>query len=223
MITQLEYQVPNSIFQQLKNSIPEFEHRLDINKPTGNFFYDKWEILDNFKNTVWQEVLESLPMPVGEARLMKLQPGNAYYSHADVDDRYHLNITGSRAFLVDLEDNKLHAVHNDGYWYEMNAGLRHSAVNFGNETRVQLVIRKLLQKNILIEPVNVKISIETSRHDYRYVFDDVYSPWLNSYIKLGHVNNFLFKNDQVTFTVEKNLLSDLEEMCPQGFKITVCQ
>jgi hypothetical protein len=223
MIRQLEYQVPNAVFQNLKNEMPNFEHRINLNTPTGNFFYDKWEISSEFKNTIWQEVLESLPVAFGEARLMKLEPGNAYYSHADVDDRYHLNITGERSFLVDLDSNKLHAVHNNGYWYDMDAGRHHSAVNFGNDTRVQLVIRKLLQHNILNNSVDVQISTENVGHDYRFVFDDVFSPWLNRSIKAGYVNNFSYKSEQVSFTVEQHLLGVLEKMCPQGFKVTVCQ
>lgn len=223
MITRLEYQIPQAVFQNLKHEIPDFEHRIDINSSTGDFFYDKWEVSAQFKNTVWQTVLESLPFSVGEARLMKLEPGTAYYSHADVDDRYHLNITGDKSFLVDLDKNILHSVNNDGYWYEMNAGVRHSAVNFGNETRIQLVVRKLLQKNKLLNPVAVKISLEKIRHDYRYVFDDVYSPKLNSLIKEGLADNFSLKDEQVYFSIEKDALDDLNKICPEGFKISICQ
>lgn len=223
MITKLEYQVSQTVFQNLKNEIPEFDHRIDINIPTGNFFYDKWEISDKFKNTVWQTVLECLPFPIGEARLMKLEPGAAYYSHADADDRYHLSITGEKSFLVNLDKNELYSVDNDGHWYEMNAGIRHSAVNFGNKTRVQLVVRKLLQKNNLIDPIEVKISVEKHRHDYRYVFDDVYSPWLSKSIKEGMVDNFSVKNEEVFFSVEKRLLNELEQLCPDGFEVIVCR
>lgn len=223
MITRLQYTISKELLEQLKYEIPEFENRIDINEPAGDFFYDPWKVSDEFKNTPWAVALASLPFLVGEARLMKLQPGNAYYSHADADDRYHLNITGEKSFLVDLDNNVLHSVNNDGYWYEMDAGTRHSAVNFSNEVRIQLVVRKLLQKNNLTEPVSIRISLEESRHDYRYVFDDVYSPWINRHIKLGHVDKFFIKNEQVFFDIEKSFLGELESICPRGFKITICQ
>lgn len=223
MITQLKYQISEKIFRNLKNEIPEFEHRIDLNIPTGNFFYDKWEMSSQFKDTVWETVLECLPFPIGEARLMKLEPGSAYYSHADIDDRYHLNITGNRSFLVDLDNNILHPIENNGYWYEMNAGRRHSAVNFGNETRVQLVVRKLLQKNILTDAVPIKISLEYARHDYRYVFDDVYSPVINLFIKNGIITDFSIKNEEVYFSIEKSFIDDINNIVPEGFKVTVCQ
>lgn len=223
MITQLEYQVPKEVFQNLKNEIPEFEHRIDLNYPSGNFFYDKWEVSDRFKNTIWEKVLSALPFEIGEARLMKLEPSNAYYGHADIDDRYHLNITGQRSFLVDLDNNILHPVDNNGHWYEMDAGRRHSAVNFGNETRIQLVVRKLLQKNNLTNPVKVKISLEKMRHDYRYVFDDVYSPRINRLIKEGIVNEFSLKDEQVYFSIEESFLNELIDLTPEGFKVTICQ
>lgn len=222
MITQLEYRVPDSIFQKLSKEIPEFDRRIDLNKQTGNFFYDKWEILDQFKNTVWEEALKCLPFSVGQARLMKLAPGTAYYSHADIDDRLHLNITGERSFLVDLDKNELHSVGNNGYWYDMNAGIRHSAVNFGNETRVQLVVRKLFLKNVLKHPVSIKISVEIPKHDYRYIFDDVFSPYLNRLIKEGSVDNFAVKGDLVFFDIEEELVEELENLRPEGFKVTVC-
>lgn len=223
MITKLSYHIPNEVFHNLKNEIPTFEHRIDLNEPTGNFFYDEWKILDQFKNTFWDQALQCLPFPIGEARLMKLEPGSAYYSHADVDDRYHINITGEKSFLVDLDNNVLHLVHNNGYWYEMNAGIRHSAVNFGNETRIQLVVRKLLQNNSLEDPIPIKISLEKKRHDYRYIFDDVFSPVLNQFVKQQLLSDFVIKEEQVYFTIEKKLLGQLLEICPTDFKISICQ
>lgn len=223
MIKKLDYQISNWLFEKLKNEIPDFEHRIEINSPTGNFFYDEWKISEEFANTAWEVVLSSLPFSVGEARLMKLEPGTAYYSHADVDDRYHLNICGEKSFLVDLDASEIHSVDNDGYWYEMNAGIRHSAVNFGNKIRIQLVVRKLLKRNNLKDSLPVKISLEKPMHDYRYVFDNTYSPWLNKNIKEGLIDDFCVKDDQVFFRIEKTMLDDLKKISPTGFIITVCQ
>lgn len=223
MINKLQYRIPNTVFQNLKNEIPEFDQRIDINSPTGNFFYDPWTVSDEFKNTGWQTVLDCLPFPIGEARLMKLNPGTAYYSHADIDDRYHLNITGEKSFLVDLDKNELHSVNNDGYWYEMNAGIRHSAVNFGNETRIQLVVRKLLTQNKLNDPVRIKISVDKIMHDYRYIFDDIYSPCINRMIKQGSIDQFSVKDKEVFLNVEKTSLTELEKICPAGLRVTICQ
>lgn len=223
MITEIKIEVPEHLFEKLKKEIPDFKHRINLNEPVGNFFYNEWKILDQFKNTVWHEVLDLFPFPIGEARLMKLEPGTAYYSHADVDDRYHLNISGENSFLVDLDKNILHPTINNRQWCEMDAGIRHSAVNFGNKTRIQLVVRKLLQKNNLVNPVTVNISLETNRPDYRYVFDEVYSPRLNRLVKQGLLDEFSIKGQQIYFTIEKDLLDDLVKICPDGFKVTVCQ
>jgi hypothetical protein len=218
MLTQLYYNIDLTLLQEAIESMPNFEKRISLNSQSSNFFYDPWLIRPEFKNTVWEKILQTLPMNIGEARLMKLQPEECYRSHADMDDRYHLSITGNNSYLIDLDANKMYPTNADLYWYEMNAGKRHSAVNFGNQVRIQLVIRKLLQRGILKNPVDVSIEVIKEMINYRYIFDDVFSPWLNEKNKQGLITDFNF-DTTVTFKTEDYLVQELVTMCPTGFNI----
>jgi len=223
MITKLDYKVDSSLFETIPDLVPEFDSRIALNVPTGDFFYDPWKISQEFSETIWGDVLNSLPLRIGEARLVKLHPGSAYYSHADIDDRYHLNILGEKSFLVDLDQNILHSVYNDSFWYEMDAGVHHSAVNFGNETRIQLVVRKLLEKNNLHLPVRIKISLINYRTDYRFIFDDIFSPYINRLIKKGKADNFGLLNNEVFLDIEKEYVKDIKSISPDDFQVRECQ
>jgi len=220
MIAETNYTVPLELMQETTHNIPNFDSRLDLNERTGNFFYDKWVILPEFKNTVWEDILSVLPLNVGQARLMKLEPGRAYYSHADIDDRYHLNISGSKSYLVDLDHDTMYPTILDGKWYSMDAGVRHSAVNFGNDVRVQLVVRNLLQHGSIANPINVEIGLLKSFHNFRYIFDDVFSKYLNQMNKQYSIDNFKIVNEyRVSFTIESSNLEDLKNLCPAEFEI----
>ncbi len=222
MLVDTHYTVSPALLQEAINQIPKFERRIDLTKPTGNFFYDKWIVADQFKNTVWEQILNTLPVEFGQARLMKLIPGEAYYSHADMDDRYHLNLVGEKSYLIDLDNNQMFPTIADGKWYLMNAGLRHSAVNFSNKDRIQLVIRNLLTHGTINNPVTIQIGLTNNTHDFRYVFDEVFSPWLNQKDKLKLIDNFELVNEQtVRFITDQSLINELQNMCPQGFEITV--
>jgi hypothetical protein len=211
-----------SLLQEAISQIPNFERRLDLTKPTGDFFYDKWVVVDEFKNTVWERILETLPVNFGQARLMRLAPGEAYYSHADMDDRYHLNLIGERAYLVDLDNQKMYPTVPDGHWYLMDAGLRHSAVNFSNKDRIQLVIRNLLTHGTIKNPVNIQLGLINPQTDFRYVFDDVFSQWLNRHDKLGVIDEFKLVNEHtVSFITEEFLVKELQKMCPNNFEIKI--
>ena len=102
---------------------------------------------------------------------------------------------------------------------QMNAGIRHSAVNFGNNPRIQLVVRKLLPINNLDEYKSIKIFLSENRHDYRYVFDDIYSPWFNKLVKEKLLNNFSVNDKEVSFDLDITLVQELIDKCPRGFKI----
>lgn len=222
MIATTHYTTSIELLQEAMNQIPNFEHRIDLNQPTGNFFYDKWSILPEFKNTVWEQVLQSLPIDIGQARLMKLDPAKAYYCHSDMDDRYHLNLSGTKSYLIDLENDKMYSTVLDGKWYSMNTSIKHSAVNFGGTVRVQLVIRQLLTHGLLSNSVRVEIGLEKQLHNFRYIFDDVYSPWLNKKNKQGMIDDFkIISEDRVSFLTDKTQVAELEEMRPIGFEIKV--
>ena len=220
MLASTHYTVSNDLLQRAILEIPEFDVSIDLNYRTGNFFYDQWLVSDRFENTVWEEVLNSLPEDIGQARLIKLKPEECYRSHADIDDRYHLSIVGDKSYLVDLDNNTMHSTIVDGRWYLMDAGKRHSAVNFGGQTRIQLVIRKLLSPGKIENSQTVKLSLENHISNFRYVFDDTISPWLNKVNKQGQLNDFrIISESDVSFTIDKNLMPELIKICPSEFKI----
>lgn len=220
MLTRLNYTVSTETLQELLNSLPSNEFRHTVNQPTGDFFYDPWEIKPEFKNSAWERLLSGLNLPLGEARVIHLKPGTCYHAHADIDDRYHLNLTGNYAYLVDLDSNKMHPLSADGYWYEMDAGRIHSAVNFGAETRIQLVVRKLLNRNQLRDPVRIKIFWTDLPYERaRSMLDHDVSSWLSQANKSGEITNFSFTMTDVTFDVERASLDHVKSLLPTNFKI----
>jgi hypothetical protein len=220
MLSKTRIQVPKILIEQALNALPSDEFRHTINKPTGDFFYDPWEIKDEYRGTVWANLLSYLPRTIGEARVILLDHSKCYQIHADIDDRYHLNLAGTNACLVDLECNKMYPLEQDGYWYDMDAGVVHSAVNFGRTVRVQLVVRKLLNNTELKEPVNVTITTTLDNKNHaRFLFDNNISPWLNKANKLGFINNFSYFDSNVNFNIEVDKLESLKINLPQEFKI----
>ena len=137
--------------------------RIPLNEPTGRFFYDPWKLSKKYENSIWEDLYKSLPEEdKGEARIINIDSGNCYTAHCDIDDRYHLNLSGKDSYLIDLEKSQMHLLSKDGCWYEMDAGVIHTAANFGNRPRYQLVVRKLLNDPILHNPIQVKLKINES-------------------------------------------------------------
>lgn len=190
--------------------------KVSINEPTGDFFYDPWRIKPEFKGTPFEEALKLLPEGIGEARIITLESGRCYFSHSDIDDRYHLNLTGDCSALINLETHETWFLKNDGMWYEMDAGPLHSAVNFGQYERKQLVVRKLLTRNKLKVPVNV--FIRAGGNNARFVFDNTISPWLNRANKRGIISNFEHNLSKVYLKVEEKFSSELEKIIPLEFE-----
>lgn len=219
MLAKTYYSITEDLLTQARENIPDVDFRLTLNKQTGNFFYDPWVIKDEYKNTVWDSILQTLPFQLGEARIIILDPNSCYTSHGDIDDRWHLNIIGERAFVVDLSNNKMYPQIPDRYWYTMNAGPVHSAVNFNNKSRVQLVVRHLLNKNELESPVSVKIVPNSNRTDMRFQFDQIISPWLNKANKRGIISDFVAHETSVSLKVHNKYLNELLEITPEYFKV----
>jgi hypothetical protein len=92
MLHTLPYTVDSTLLNEAQGSVPAVESKLTINQPTGNFFYDPWDIKEEFKGTVWETLLNTLPLDIGEARIIVLGNGTTYMSHTDIDDRYHLSL-----------------------------------------------------------------------------------------------------------------------------------
>lgn len=220
MLTKLKYTVPLELLEEANSNLPVDNFKVSINEPTGDFFYDPWIVKPEFKNTVWGRIMQTLPIEVGEARIINLTYGTCYQSHGDIDDRYHLNINSHYAYLVNLEAEKMYPLSTDGVWYEMDAGPRHSAVNFGYTKRTQLVVRKLLDKNSLTDPVHIKIFYAGSKPESaRFVFDDVLSPWLNRANKKKVITSFEHNQTHAKLKIEKTSLTELQSLLPVGFQI----
>jgi len=193
--------------------------KTSINQPIGNFFYDPWEIKPEYKGTVWERLLKTLPIEHGEARVIVMQPGTTYMSHADIDNRWHLNLQGEQSYLLDLEHLDMHLLEQNGYWYYMDAGKKHSASNFGSIPRVQLVVRELLKNSPLENLIQVTIKPTTAQFDYRYKFDNIVSPWLNRVNTNNCLKDFSFEKDTVKFKTVITELSSLK--LTKDFKIAV--
>ena len=220
MLTQTNYKVDTITFQIACNLLPKHEMKTTINQSTGDFFYDPWVLKDEYKNTVWETLYNSLPVNKGEARIIILDPNQCYQIHADIDDRFHLNILGENSYLIDLVRDIMHPLTADGIWYNMDAGFLHTASNFGRCARVQLVVRQLLKKNKLNEPVEVALSTTIAdTNDARFLFDNKLSPWFNEANKLGYINNFSYSPIGVKFNIEKNKLDSLKHILPKEFEI----
>lgn len=222
MITQTDYNVLSSTLQEAAEHLPNNEFRSSINEPTGDFFYDPWNLKDEFKGTIWETVYNSLPIEKGEARIINLQPATVYQRHADIDDRYHLNITGEACHLFDFDNNTIHDIVTNGIWYKMDAGRLHSAGNLGRVQRSQLVVRKLLTRASLKEPVKVKIiSIDLGLDDSRFIFDQTVSKWLNYANKKSFMSDFKFNKTSVEFHIEKSQIDSLKSSLTKNFKLEV--
>jgi hypothetical protein len=222
MIQQTDYTVSVDKLQESLSQLPNFDFRTAINKPAGNFFYDAWVLKDEFIGTVWEDVYNSLPVNKGEARIINLNPATCYQIHADIDDRYHLNLSGEACYLLDFDKNELHKLSTDGTWYDMDAGRLHSASNFGRLIRTQLVVRKLLTRNNLSDPVTVQLtSIGLSKDDARFIFDQTVSVWLNRANKLSLITDFAVNGSTVKFKAERNCISELQALLVSNFKMEV--
>lgn len=203
-------------------SVPKIDFRESINQPTGNFFYDRWEIKPEFKNTIWDEILNTLPNPIGEARIIILQPATCYTSHSDIDDRWHLTISSKNSYLIDLDKEEMFKLKADGIWYYMNAGLRHSAVNFGNRPRIQLVVRNLLNRSDKKGLINVSIFPKLKDlEDARYEFDNSFSLLLNTANKENSINNFLYNKDFVSIDIMPEHIDRLFDLAGENFKVII--
>jgi len=221
MIKMCEWQCPPGLIQRALAEHPIEGNRPSLNRPLENFFYDPWIIKDEYKNTAWQELLETLPCSIGEARVITLQPSESYYAHADIDDRWHLNLQGEESYLIDLVDKQMYQQQCDNRWRHMDAGKLHTAGNFGSIPRIQLVVRELLNHSQFENLINVKIEVSHDQYDYRYKFDKIFSPWLNRKNKERTLDNFSYKGEVVTFKIAEHVKEELDQLANDDFKITL--
>ena len=179
--------------------------KFDISEQTGSFFYDPWQLKPEFLGTAWETIWNSLPGPKGQGRIIILESPSCYTSHADIDNRWHLNLCGDEAYLIDLEKEEMFKTVLDGKWYDMDAGVPHTAMNIGAEIRAQLVVRKLLPKNIINDPQHVRIA--GVKGNIRYEFDKHLSPWLNRAANNTKIiSNVKVVKQGIEFDIEKGLV-----------------
>jgi hypothetical protein len=222
MIKQTTHTVPQNLID-LAKEITSFDvFKNSINQPTGNFFYDPWIIKDEFKDTVWAKILKTLPYSIGEARIIVLKQNDCYSSHCDIDDRWHLNISSKVAYHINLDMEEMFKLNADGIWYEMDAGFRHTAVNFGNRPRVQLVVRKLLHRSQRSDLINITIYTHLNDlDDARYEFDNSISSFLNNANKQKAINNFVYNEKIVSMDIGPEYLDILFNIAGDNFGVKI--
>lgn len=205
MITDLNINVDAALIQSALDNMLSDDFRLTLNQPTGDFFYDPWTIKDEFKNTPWNKLLDMLPFELGEARIANLAPMQTYSAHADIDDRWHLALTNENSFLINLEDKTMHEC-KIGSWYSMDAGIAHTATNFGVSNRIHLLVRQLLTNSKLQAPKTYTITADTSKLvPHRYIFDMVFSPVLHKLNVNRQLANFVKNELSVSFDTEEHI------------------
>jgi hypothetical protein len=80
-----------------------------------------------------------------------------------------------------------------------------------------------LVRGDIAQPVNVEILNNSSAPNFRFVFDDIVSPFLSRVNKSRNLDNFkIVSEDHVSFTIEQKLLDELTQIVPTGFLIK-CQ
>lgn len=219
MITITPKKCPVDLILKALEKHPIDQSRVTLNQPTGNFFYDKWEIKDEFTGTVWEEILNTLTYDIGEARIIRLVPGESYMAHSDIDNRWHLNLSGEHSYLLDLDNQKMYKQDRIGYWAYMDTSVVHSASNYGSYPRLQLVVRELLKRSKYQDHVTVTIEPAFEQHDYRYKFDTIISPWLNKINKKQAIDDFQHDGIKVKFKLATHLKENFEEIVTKEFKV----
>ncbi len=219
MINITMWQCPKGLIEQALSECPIEGSRTALNTPTGDFFYDSWQIKDEFKGTAWEELLSTLPYTIGEARVITLDPNQSYMSHADIDNRWHLNLSGEQSYLIDLDNQKMYKQRVDNHWCYMFANKIHTASNYGSVPRKQLVVRQPLKRSHHKNLINVEITPAYEQFDYRYQFDNIISPWLNRKNQEGALDNFVYKDTVVSFSIAEDVQGQLDAIISNKFKV----
>lgn len=106
---------------------------------------------EEFRGTALEDLMSRLPFPHRRARLMRMPKKSCLTIHNDTCLRYHYAIkTNPACFLVHMTGNvgEFHHVPADGYLYEMDGTMTHTAVNASKQERIHLVISSLKFDNV---------------------------------------------------------------------------
>lgn len=218
--------------QDILKNLPKFntEHKDEevfmcktwMNDPTGDFFYDPWKLKSEWQTKELVQLFNTLG-PVGEARIIVMKPGFTYLAHSDIDDRYHVTLQGEHSYLIDLVNTKMYPTVTDNCCYLMDTAHIHTAVNFGYLDRIQLVIRKLLERGQITNRTHVKIKAENPPYNSRYLFDNSFSVWLNKANKKKILDNFVtISQEEVSLDLEREYLQELKNISNNcGFAVQI--
>lgn len=211
-LTELDFSYDvNKLLPLLEKVTWDDKNRCDLNLPTGHWLYDPYDLKDEWKGTEFEVLLDSIHYPIGEARLMRLSYGDCYISHADIDDRLHLNLTSNeQCYLINLTNNEMHRLYTDGKLYYMDGSKLHTATNFGSTDRIQLVIRVPLSRYTGDNFVTRTIEFTQPVFNLRYLLDNEISPFINKEIKEGNIGYFNpLSETKIEFHLKEKTLQEL--------------
>ena len=186
--------------------------KLDINQSTGEFFYNAWQLKPEYEHTEVARVLNQLG-PVGQAKIVSIPPGQCYLAHSDVEDRYHVTLQSDQCLVMDLSNHEQYPCVVDNRVYHMDTARLHTVVNAGYLPRIQLVVRQLLTRPKLINPVRVHIEATEAPYNLRQLWDQSILVWCNLANKKGVMNNFDPRDQEAElhFDLESTHLDSLRE------------
>jgi hypothetical protein len=67
--------------------------------------------------------------------------------------------------------------------------------------------------------VKIEITPAYEQFDYRYQFDNLVSPWLNRKNQEGVLDDFVYKDTFVSFSIAEHVLGELNELNTERFNI----
>lgn len=123
------------------NSYSDGDHRKE--DASQLLTYAPYEyIYPEFRNTIWEEVINQLPGKKSRARIMIMPPFKILDLHRDFEKRWHIPIiTDPACMMLDYETAKSYHIPADGYVYDVDTTKLHTAFNpTTNINRVHLVV-----------------------------------------------------------------------------------
>ena len=192
-----------------------------LNDTSGNLLNGPYTIKPEFVNTPLGNLLSSLG-DIGEARLLQLFSGDAYTAHTDPDDRLHLSIITNRyCYMANLDDGTLHHLPVDGYIWEMDTSIMHSAINLGGTERIHLNVRVKLPK---CSGTTTQLTFSGGDIDWKQsLYMDVMG-YINQKIKSKEITGFEKVNDRsVLISCSSELIIDyiISTVSAKGFTVQV--